>query len=73
MTEPSVHVLCALGSVSQKHIFSHFSDHCFVYTLLKCFVIFIFEPACLNELKTEPVDMFLSAAVVNFGQCAIVE
>ena len=58
-----------LWGQSQKHIFSHFSNHCFVYTLLKCFVIFIFEPACLNELKTEPVDMFLSAAV----ECAIVE
>ena len=44
-----------------------------MYTLFECFLIFIFQPACFNELKTEPADMFLSAAVANFGQCAIVE
>ena len=65
--------VCPGLSESKPH-FPHFLfDHCFVYTLFECFLIFIFEPACLNELKTEPADMFLPAAVANFGQCAIVE
>ena len=37
-------ILCS--EVSENTFFSHFPDHCVVYTCFECSLIFIFEPSC---------------------------